>query len=188
MDNYYDYHPTHQLKKPLVLISFVNELTRAVANSLASTTGLPLRLIDDVVEHRLAASAIEFLAGAELEAWREREKQELAAALRSQPAAVVAVGEGALSDAESLALVLAESDCVYLYLSVSEAQRLALEQGANRKATLLAELRTGGADLEAGLMDLYERRRVVYEQAHRSVDVWKRSPIDVSRKLLDLLA
>jgi shikimate kinase len=185
MQNYYDYHPTLSLSRPLVLVSFVNELTRAVANSLASTTGLPLRLLDDIVEHQLAASSVELLRGAGLEEWREIEKAELAKAVHAPPPAIVAIGEGALDNDDSLERVLAETDLVYLYLSFSGAQRRAVEQASNRKATLFAEFPTDGISFEDELMKVFSRRHARYGRAQLTVDVHGRTPAAVGIEILE---
>jgi len=193
MEGYYDYQPTRSLQRPLVLVSFVNELTRAVANSLASTTGLPLRLLDDVVEHRLGTSSVELvqlvehLSGPTLADWRRMEQEALTKAVHSRPQAVVAVGEGALAHADSLELVLAQTQLIYLYLSFDEAQKLALAQPANRKATLLAELPTDELSLENNLMELFTSRRVAYERAHHSVDVRGESAMSAGKRVLELI-
>ena len=86
MDGYYDPHPTHHLERPLVLVSFVNHLTRSVASTLASMTGLPLGLLDELVEHQMGGSAHHVIESRGLEAWRQVEKQELAKSVRSRPA------------------------------------------------------------------------------------------------------
>ena len=50
MDNYYSYHPTHKLDRPLALIGFVNALTRKVVHEASSLTGLPAIHLDDAIE------------------------------------------------------------------------------------------------------------------------------------------
>ena len=40
MDNYYDYQPTHQLSRPLALVSFVNQLTHAERENITAEDGL----------------------------------------------------------------------------------------------------------------------------------------------------
>ena len=184
---YYDYHPTLALTRPLVLVSFVNELTRAVANSLASRTGLPLRLLDDIVEHQLGASSVELLSGAGLVEWREIEREELARAVHSNPPAIVALGEGALDNDDSLERVMAETDLVYLYMSLGEAQMRALDQPPNRKATLFAELPSDAGSLEEELMYLFHRRRAGYERARFSVDVHGQSLAAIGVQILGML-
>lgn len=187
MEGYYDYEARHSLAKPLALVSFVNHLTRVVANSLASVTGLPLVLVDDLVSHRLGASAHEILSRDGLEAWREAERRELRGAVASRPAAVIALGEGALSSRESRGLVLGNTHLVYLYLSFDEARRRARRQPANHQATLLAELAARREDDDA-LMALFSERRAGYEMAHETVDAWNRSPTSIGRALGERLA
>ncbi len=184
---YYEYEPTHVLNKPLVLVSFVNELTRAVASSLASTTGLPLRLVDDAIEHQLGASSVEVLDSQRLRAWRDVEKQQVAQLVRARPSAIIALGEGALDEDESRNLILAQSDLVYLYLSFGEASERFARQASNRKATVLAELQDEAGWSEDGLIQLFTRRRAAYERAQRSVDVRGESTLEISSKLTRLL-
>lgn len=187
MQNYYDYHPTLSLTRPLVIVSFVDELTRTVANSLASTTGLPLRLLDDIVEHQLGASSVELLRGAGLAEWRNVEEAELARAVHSGPPAIVALGQGALDRDDSLERVVAETDLAYLYLSFREAQRRVAAQRPNRKATLLAELPSDGASFEENLMGLFTRRRAAYERARFSIDAHERTPAAIGIQILEML-
>jgi shikimate kinase len=187
MRDYYDYQPTHSLTRPLALISFVSDLTRAVANSLASTTGLPLRLLDDVVEHQLGASSVAIMSGVGLAEWRRVERRALAHAVRSRPPAILALGEGAMGHPDSLETVLAETDCVYLYLSSRDAQRRVVEQAHHRKATVLAEIEYDDARFDDELARVYSERRHVYEQAPYSVDVRGQSTVGVGQSVLRLL-
>jgi len=133
-------------------------------------------LLDDVVEHELGTSSVELLNGAGLDDWREAEGRALAAAVRSNPPAFLALGEGALTGARGLSLVLAETDLVYLYLSLDEACRRVVAQAANRKATLFAELAPDAACFDDELRRLYRERRAIFERAHHSVDAY-RGPI-----------
>lgn len=187
MQDYYDYHPTHSLERPLVLISFVNELTRAVASSLASTTGLPLRLLDDLVEHQLGASALEIVSGVGLAEWRRAERVALANVVRSRPAAILALGEGALNHARGLETVLAETDYVYLYLSLADAQQLVVEQTLNRKATVLAEIAGDETCFDDELARIYSERRSIYERAPHSIDVRGQPIAGIVRTVSSLL-
>ncbi len=183
MDGYYDHHPTHKLERPLALVGFVNHLTRSVAHTLAASTGLPLSLLDELVEHQLGGSAHKVIDQQGLAAWREMEKTELAKILRSRPASIIALGEGVLSDPDNMNGVLEMSELVYLFLPVEEACFRAGQQSANHSASLWAEAREiEGAD-EESLRALHEGRRFNYELAHRRLDVSRRTPVEAANTL-----
>lgn len=175
MHGYYDSHPTHHLDRPLVLVSFVNHMTRAVAHQLAATTGLPLSLLDELVEHRAGASAHKIVGDHGLWTWRDVEKRELARAVRSQPPPVMALGEGAISDPESLNQVLDKGELVYLYLPLEEACRRAKQQSASHSASLWAEVKASGELPEESIRALFENRHFTYGLAHLTLDVTGRS-------------
>lgn len=183
MEGYYDYHPTHYLERPLTLVSFVNHLTRSVAHTLASMTSLPLSLLDELVEHQMGASAHRVIGERGITAWRRTEKQELEKVMRSRPAGVVALGEGTLSDPDSLNLVLEGSDLVYLYLPEDQACHWASQQSANRSASLWAEVHSVGGTHEESLRILFEGRRFAYELGHRIIEVSNQSIIETANQL-----
>lgn len=182
---YYDYAPEAVLSRPLVLVSFVNQLTRSVASAVSSVSGVPLCLLDDRIEHRLGGSAPALIEREGLLSFRRIEKEELAKALRSRPSPIIALGEGALADDESLQAVLTESDLVYLYLSFEEARSRARKQSSRAAASLWSELREKGSGPEenADLRELFTSRRERYERAPVVLDVWNRSPYSVAREL-----
>ena len=187
MSDYYDYHPAFVLDRPLLLICFVNQLARAVGNALSSTTGLPLRLLEDTVEHRAGSSVTEILASSGLSAWRRSEFDELSRLVRSEPKAVIVLGEGALSTAESQELAFSAGRLVYLYLSFEEARRLALGQSARLKASLAAELGPTAPTEpveEERLRRLFTERRRAYERAPHVVDVFDKTPTDAAKEIL----
>lgn len=188
MEGYYDYRPTHHLERPLVLVGFVNHLTRSIACTLASMTGLPLALLDELVEHRMGASAHKAIDRHGLAAWRVLEREELFKALRSTPPAVIAVGEGVLTNPNSLNVVLEKGELVYLYLPEEEACRRASQQSANHSASLWVEVAATGGTHEEGLRALFELRWFTYELAHHTIDVSNRSCLDVANYLRDRLA
>ena len=184
MSDYYDYHPAFELDRPLLLICFVNQVARAAGNALSSTTGLPLRLLEDTVEHRAGASVSEILASSGLSAWRQSESEELFRLVRSEPKPVIVLGEGALSSADSLELALSTGHLVYLYLSYGEAERLALSQTTKLRASLAAELASTEPFGEESLPRLFAERRSAYERAPHVVDVLGKAPTDVAKEIL----
>lgn len=188
MSGYYDYHPVHQLTRPVALVSFVNQLTRGVASSLASLGGLRLVLLDDVVQHQLGASVGEVVTQQGLSTFRQQEKREVTRAVASRPMGIIALGEGALSDPESRRLVLEETDLVYLYLSFDEARERARDQSFQHKATLVADIHERECGETEGFEALFAERRAGYENAHLTLDVWSRSVNDLVSVLLDRLS
>ncbi len=188
MEGYYDYHPTHHLERPLVLVSFVNHLSRSVAHTLAATTGLPLGLLDELVEHQMGGSAHRVIEEQGLHAWRQYEKQELIKVVRSRPAGVIALGEGVLADPDNLNLTLDKSELVYLSVPEEEACRRASQQSANHSASLWAEVHAINGPHEESLQALFEGRRFTYELAHHTVDVSNQSILQTVDQLRDRLS
>jgi len=111
MSGYYDYHPTHQLHKPLALAGLVNALTRKVVHHLSSVSGLPAIHLDDLIQHQFGASSHEIIVKKGLKEWRAAENRALGRAVSSSPPAVISLGEGALEHFDDLNLVL---DWTYL--------------------------------------------------------------------------
>ena len=187
MDGYYDHHPTHLLGRPLALAGFVNHLTRNVAHKLAAMTGLPLSLLDELVEHQLGGSAHEVIGKQGLGAWRAMEKIELARTLRSRPASIVALGEGVLSNPDNMNAVLDMSELVYLFLPADDACSRAGQQSANHSASLWAEVKDIGGASDESLRALHEGRRFNYDLAHRRLDVSRLSTLDAANRLREQL-
>ncbi len=188
MRGYYDSHPTHHLDRPLVLVSFVNHMTRTVAHNLAATTGLPLSLLDERVEHRLGASAHKIVDDRGLAVWRDVEKRELGRELRSKPPPISALGEGVINDPENLNLILDTSELVYLRLPLNEACEWASRQPANHSATLWAEVKAMGGVPEESMQALFESRHFAYGLAHLTLDVSGRTLVETTNKLLNRLS
>jgi shikimate kinase len=162
-------------------------MTRTVAHTLASMTGLPLALIDELVEHDLGGSAHKVIAKRGLDLWRSAEKRAIERSLGSSPSSVVALGEGSLGDPDSLNRVLESSELVYLYLPEADACRWASQQSANHSASLWAEVDAIGGPRKESLQALFEGRRYTYELAHVTVDASKQSLLDTSNLLRDRL-
>jgi shikimate kinase len=187
MRGYYESHPTHHLERPLVLVSFVNRMTRTVAHNLAATTGLPLSLLDELVEHRVGASAHEIVGDQGLAVWRDVEKRELGRELRSKPPPILALGEGGMDDPESLSLILDSSELVYLHLPQNEACEWASRQSAGHSASLWAEVKALGGVPEESMRALFESRHFTYGLAHLTLDVSGRRLAETTNKLLNRL-
>lgn len=171
MDGYYDYHPTHRLERPLALVGFVNALTHSVAHQLSATTGLPLAIVDELVEHHEGASMHRLIEEQGLPAWRDAEKRELSKLLRSRNPMILALGEGILADSMNLNATLTQTELVYLYLPLELACRRAARQSLRRRASLWAELDPERGDDQDALRTLFERRCFLYELAHVRVNV-----------------
>jgi shikimate kinase len=171
MEGYYDYHATHRLERPLALVGFVNRVTRAVAHCLSATTGLPLGIVDELVEHHAGASVYQLLEKHGLGALRDAEERELSKLLRADAPMIVALGEGALVRPDSLNALLTQTDLVYLYLPSETACRQAVQQSIRQRASLWAELGTREGDDLEGLRAIFERRRFLYELAQTRIDV-----------------
>jgi shikimate kinase len=187
MQGYYDHHPTHRLERSLALVSFVNHMTRTVAHRLACMTGLPLSLLDELVEHQVGASSHKAIRENGLSVWREVEKTELAKAIASQPPTILALGEGALGDPDNLRLSLEAAELVYLFMPGDQACHRASLQPANHGASFWAEVEARGGVPEEAMRELFEGRHFAYGLAHYTLDASRQSLSDTANQLLDRL-
>lgn len=187
MSGYYDYYPTHQLYRPLVLVGFVNAINRKVAHHLSSVSGLPAVHLDDLVQHELGASSHEIITGRGLKGWREVENRVLGKAISSSPHSIISLGEGAIDQYDDMNLVLGWTQMIYLHLPLEEAIRLAGQQNAVHGVTLWAEVQSRGGSWDEDIRALYDDRHFNYRMAPQVVDVTNRNINEVTNQILATL-
>ena len=139
---------------------------------LTSTTGLPLRVIDELVEHHFGAAADAILATRGLESWRQVEQRLFSQALAECPPPVIAAGEGVITQPHHADRLRETSDLVFLELDEQSAQRLTAGQSSRQRATLDAELAAVEASQrEDALAVLVARRKAIAARASRVLDM-----------------
>lgn len=183
MRGYYDdFGPRPSLTRPLCLIGAAGCRAGAVAKSMAGLSGLPVVELDRNVESRAGKSLVEICLKHGEHAWRQVEHEELEAALRQVPPAVIALGPGALDRKDSRAAVIDRADLVYLRWGLVELAAAARELIGDNPGGF-PELH--GAPITAlGLGPLLERREPFYQDGH-VVDGKGRVPWQIARELLD---
>jgi shikimate kinase len=187
MNDYYSYHPTHKLDRPLALISFANALTRKVAHEAASLTGLPAIHLDDSIQHFYGVSSHTIIQERGLRAWRYAESRELGKALTETPPSILSLGEGAIEDLDDLQLVLDSARLVYIHLPLDDAVRLAGRQDSVRGATLWAEAAALGDSWDENIRALYAKRHFNYKMAHYTIEASNLSTKAITEHLMRLI-
>lgn len=119
-EGYYDGHPLLMLPKPLALVGLIAAETRSVGYRFASLWGLPFIDTDRRIEHRAGRTLWELVAASGPARLRQLERSEVLAALGERPAAVIALGDGALLDAAVRREVEARSRLVALSYELSD--------------------------------------------------------------------
>lgn len=169
--DYYDYGPRVLLPRPLALVGFVGSGVRQVAHDLAARLGLPLHDIDRMVEHHAgqSLSAVQLERGEVVR--RAFEKRAIGQAIRSQPAGILALGDGALMDRKTRNLVRRETTLVFIERPVDE-QRARAERGLARNPGLYPELVLGGLPEgdDAALTRLWAQRKAGYSMARERIE------------------
>jgi shikimate kinase len=121
-------------------------------------------------------------------ALRAAERRLLTAALRERPAPVIALSDGALLDPRSQAEVVARARLIWLDADLQELTRRVRRERAARPGSLPAFMQKGAQVSEDALRPLLNVRRPAYATAELRVDIGDRSPTQVARQLLQLLA
>jgi len=119
--SYYDYHPTLQLERPVVLGGMPGTPYREVGHYLTSLTGLPLLDLDRWLEHQVGESLWDFVQSEGEHVLRQKEFEYLDRALLAEPCGLVIVGEGTLAQADNRRRIGESASLVYLSSAPSAA-------------------------------------------------------------------
>ena len=112
--SYYDYHPTIQLERPVVLGGMPGTPYREVGHYLASLTGLSILDLDRWLEHQVGKSLWDFVQAEGEEVLRQKEFEYLDRALAAQPRGLLIVSEGTLAQAANRSKISDSAGLVYL--------------------------------------------------------------------------
>lgn len=187
MEGYYDPYPQVALERPVALIGFFGAQVEQVAYQLSARTGVPFLSLDRWMEHRVG----QHLGRTYLErgecSTRDLEREALAHALAHRPMGIIALGDGALIDPESVEKVLAGATLVYLQCPLGELYRRIEKQMADRPTRFFPfvtpENTRGPADLEW----FFSQRLAGYRAAPLSVEIAHKHPLTVAGEVAQLL-
>ena len=154
----------------IVLTGFMGSGKTTVGALLAQRLGWRFADVDDVIETEAGCSIAEIFAREGEPAFRRRERAAIAR-LAGGDGLVLAVGGGAIEDAETRALLIAMPGGVLVHLEVELATTLARCRGTEHLRPILAD--------DANLASRYRRRLPLYRMAQVSIPADKLTPEEV---------
>jgi len=169
------------LSRPLVLIGMMGAGKSSLGRRLGYKLAVPFTDSDDEIVRAAGISIPEIFETEGEPGFRLRERETVRQILTEQPVGVLATGGGAFMNAETRALILSSSLCIWLKASLD----ILVERTSRRDDRPL--LRTG--DPREILARLMREREPTYAQAHLTMEV-DNSPQDetVARLLRHIVA
>jgi shikimate kinase len=155
----------------IVLTGFMGSGKTTVGPLVAARLGWRFVDVDDVIEAETGSAIADFFSRHGEAAFRKRE-QETIARLAAGEALVLALGGGAIEDAATRSMLLAQEGTLVVHLEVQLATTLARCAGSEGTRPVLADR----ANLEAR----YRRRLPLYRTAHASIAVDALTPEEVA--------
>ncbi len=154
----------------IYLTGFMASGKSTVGPRVAERLGLGFLDLDDLIEARAGRSIPEIFAEQGEAGFRRQEAEALRATARREDV-VVALGGGALVEADNLAFARAHGTVVYLRVPVEELARRLEGQAAERPLMQDASgTPLSPAAMRARIDSMLAARRRFYEQAHVTVD------------------
>jgi shikimate kinase len=164
-----------QAPRRIVLTGFMGSGKTTVGSLLARRLGWRFVDADDVIEAEAGCSIAEIFSREGEAAFRLRERATIAQ-LAGGDALVLALGGGAIEDAETRSLLSSMTDGRLVHLEVQLATTLARCRGTEHLRPILAD--------QANLARRYERRLPLYRAAHVSIVVDSLTPDEVADAVL----
>ena len=184
MVDYYDGSPLLHLRRPVVLISVLTELTRDVAYRVSALSGTTFHDIDRKVEHEAGRGLALYVLEEGEAVYRALEARCLERAIRERPAGIVALGDGGLLSPESRAVVDAGADLVVLELDLTglfwRIQTLGRQRGWTSWSPRPGELPQKPEELRG----YFEPRRSSMSGATRRLEAHGRRSADLGNAVL----
>jgi shikimate kinase len=131
--------------------------------------------VDDVIEAEAGCAIAELFTRFGEPSFRDRERTTIAR-LASEQALVLALGGGAIENAETRDLLINTPGTILVHLEVQLATTLARCSGTENTRPVLAD--------QANLAARYERRLPLYRSAHTSIPVDALTPGEVAAAIL----
>ena len=165
----------------IVLTGFMGSGKTTAGPLVAERLGWSFVDVDDVIEAEAGATIPEIFRTEGEAAFRERERATIGrffggARLARGEGLVLALGGGAIEDAETRTLLLTAPETLTVHLEVELATTLARCKGTEHLRPVLAD--------EAGLANRYERRLPLYRMAHVSIHVDTLTPDEVAEAIV----
>lgn len=183
--DYYSYHPTRSLERPLALVTFPGDEHRRLGHSLASRTGVPFVDVDRWIEHEAGQSLTELALGVGEPAFRQLEAAQLRRALSSRPAGILVLGDGSLLLPESRSAVLETALLVHLERDLSSAY-WQFRQLEGRQQPVHPFLVSPLQSIDE-LRPAFDARSRSYGRAHRSLSLAEKSQRQLFGELRQIL-
>ena len=168
---YYDPHPTLDRLEELGRVvdgGFMGGDVQRVGHALAARTGLPIHDIDRLIEQRAGMSRAQLVLERGTPARRAHEARLIESALRATPPGIIALGDGALLDADSRARVVDGTHLVYIERPLS-VHLEAIRRERERSPAAIPEFIVAPPCSTDDLVDFFEERRPGYAEAHTCV-------------------
>jgi shikimate kinase len=160
----------------IVLTGFMGSGKTTVGPLVAARLGWKFVDVDDVIEAQAGQSIPEIFRNEGEAAFRTRERETIARLAR-EDGLVLALGGGAIEDAETWALLTNTMDGLLVHLEVELATTLARCRGTEHLRPILAD--------EANLASRYQRRLPLYRSAHVTICVDELTPQQVAEQIVE---
>lgn len=173
--DYYSYHPTVSLERPVVLAGFFGMELGIVAGVISQRTGVSVVELERWIEHEAGKSVSELVLLEGERALRQRELPMLKRALKDTPPPLVTLSDATLTEYDARRLVMVDTKLIYLKADLEDLyQRIlrGLEASPGCYWPWVLQPPQSPKDLEA----LFQDRRAGYESAHLTLDVTGKHP------------
>jgi shikimate kinase len=159
----------------IVLTGFMGSGKSTVGPLVAARLGWRFVDVDDVIVAEAGQTIPEIFKSEGEAAFRERERETIAR-LTGEDGLVLALGGGAIEDAETRTLLTGATDGLLVHLEVELATTLARCRGTEHLRPMLAD--------QANLAGRYERRLPLYRTAHVTICVDEMAPEQVAERIV----
>lgn len=183
--DYFDYHPQVIPAQPIAIAGFPGARNALVGATVSALTGLPLRDLEHLVEHRAGESISSIVLSQGQARLRRLEHDTLGSVLGESPPGIVVLSEGSLSKRETLQLVKRHAQLVYLRLSLFELFSHLRRELANSPGKYFY-LFPQGIEHPNDLKSLHALRTAALQQAHVTLDVSNQHPTTIARRIIKL--
>lgn len=181
--DYYSYHPTVFMERPVCLAGFFGLELGVIAGIISQRTGIAVVELDRWIEHDAGKSVSELvLFGGEKEL-RRREVPLLRRALADTPPPLIALSDATLTEYDARRMVLKGAKLIYLKSSLEDLfERVCYALQASPGCYWPWTLQ--GPSKPEDLRSLLDDRRGGYESAHVVIDVTGLHPNTIAEQVL----